>query len=113
MLLTNDQYRVALVVPESWTEFDARREEIQREIAKGFGEKKAKQIIKIIDYNWSDFAGETAVTVLVEGYRCLTWLVEINPELTITDIGEKVYPFDEEQRYPVQTVEQKLYFKRW
>ncbi len=40
MLLTDDQYRVALVVPESWTEFDARREEIQREIAENFNEKR-------------------------------------------------------------------------
>ena len=113
MLLTDDQYRVALVVPESWTEFDARREEIQHELAEKFSEKKAEQIVKIIDYNWADFAGETAVTVLVEGYQCLTWLVEINPELTVTDIGERVYPFDEEQRYPVQAIEQKLYFKRF
>lgn len=113
ILLTEGQYKMALVVPDSWTEFDARRGKIQQDLAKDFDEKVAEQIVKIIDYNWSDFAGEIAIIILVEGYSCLTWLVDINQELLVANIGERVYPFDSEKRYPVQAIEQKLSFKRF
>lgn len=66
--------------------------------------EKAEKIINIIDNNWSFFAEETAVLVEVEGCDCLTIVDEDD------NVNEIVYPFDENRIYPMQRIEQKLYF---
>lgn len=68
--------------------------------------EKAEKIINIIDNNWSFFAEETAVLVEVESYDCLTIVDEDD------NVNEIVCPFDENRIYPMQRIEQKLYFNR-
>ena len=55
---------------------------------------------------WSFFAEETAVLIEVESYDCLTIVDEDD------NVNEIVYPFDENRIYPMQRIEQKLYFNR-
>ena len=95
-------------VPDNWTDFDNERDELQQYIAEELDSgEKADKIINIIDNNWSFFAEEVAVLVEVEGYDCLTIVDEDD------DVNETVYPFDENRTYPMQRMEQKLYFKRY
>ena len=42
------------------------------------------------------------------------WFKKSNPnKLIVCDGNETVYPFDENRTYPMQKMEQKLYFKRY
>lgn len=101
-------YTEVIKVPDNWTDFDNERDELQQYIAEELdNNKKAEKIINIIDNNWSFFAEETAVLVVVEGYDCLAIVDEDG------DVNETVYPFDENRIYPMQRMEQKLYFKRY
>lgn len=101
-------YTEVIKVPDNWTDFDNQRDELQQYIAEELDNgKKAEKIIKIIDNNWSFFAEETAVLVVVEDYDCLTIVDEDG------NVNETVYPFDEKQTYYMQKIEQKLYFKRY
>lgn len=113
MLLTYDQYDFVTKVPDNWTDFDARREEIKTEIAKNLGNDKADKIVRIIESNWSDFAEEVAILIIVEGYFCLTWIAKSFDEFDAIEPGETVYPFDENRIYPIQAIEQKLSFRRF
>ena len=101
-------YTEIIKVPDAWTDFDNERDELQQYIAEKLDNgEKADKIINIIDNNWSFFAEETAVLVVVEGYDCLTIVDEDG------NVNETVYPFDEKQTYYMQKMEQKLYFKRY
>lgn len=110
MMLTNDQYEIAMRVPDNWTDFDAHYEDFKESLSSQFNENLADKILKIIDYNWSDFAEETAIVIEVEGTKCLTWITD---EFTPIGCAEKVFPFDEKQIYPQQIAEMKICFKRY
>ena len=101
-------YTEVIKVPDNWTDFDNERDELQQYIAEELDNgEKADKIINIIDNNWSFFAEEVAVLVEVEGYDCLTIVDEDD------NVNEMVYPFDKNRIYPMQKIEQKLYFKRY
>ena len=108
LYLLTDAIKMSFKVPDNWTDFDNERDELQQYIAEKLDNgEKADKIINIIDNNWSFFAEEVAVLVEVEGYDCLTIVDEDG------DVNETVYPFDENRIYPMQRMEQKLYFKRY
>ena len=108
LYLLTDAIKMSFKVPDNWTDFDNERDELQQYIAEKLDNgEKADKIINIIDNNWSFFAEEVAVLVEVEGYDCLTIVDEDG------DVNETVYPFDENRTYPMQRMEQKLYFKRY
>lgn len=110
MTLNYNQYEIAMQVPDCWTDFDAHYEDFKESLASQFNENLADKILKIIDYNWSDFAEETAIVIEVEGTKCLTWITD---EFTPIGCAEKVFPFDEKQIYPQQIAEMKICFKRY
>ena len=110
MTLNNNQYEFVLDVPKNWTDFDEHREDYREMLSSQFNENLADKILKIIDYNWSDFAEETAIVITVEGTKCLTWITD---EFTPIECAEKVFPFDEKQIYPMQMAEMKICFKRY
>ena len=110
MTLNNNQYEIAMQVPDNWTDFDEHREDYKEMLAWQFNENLADKILKIIDYNWSDFAEETAIVITVEGTKCLTWITD---EFTPIECAEKVFPFDENRIYPMQMEEMKICFKRY
>ena len=110
MTLNNNQYEFVLNVPENWSDFDEHREDYRKMLTSQFNENLADKILKIIDYNWSDFAEETAIVIEVEGTKCLTWITD---EFTPIECAEKVFPFDEKQIYPMQMAEMKICFKRY
>ena len=108
MTLNNNQYEIAMQVPDCWTDFDEHREDYRKMLTSQFNENLADKILKIIDYNWSDFAEETAMGSTVECTKCLTWITD---EFTPIECAEKVFPFDEERIYPMQMAEMKICFK--
>lgn len=110
MTLNNNQYEIVMQVPDCWTDFDERREDYRAMLTSRFNENLADKILKIIDWNWSDFAEETAIVIEVEGTKCLTWITD---EFTPIECAEKVFPFDEKQIYPMQMAEMKICFKRY
>lgn len=110
MMLNTNQYEIAMQVPDCWTDFDERREDYRAILTSRFNENFADKILKIIDWNWSDFAEETAIVITVEGTKCLTWITD---EFTPIECAEKVFPFDEKQIYPMQMAEMKICFKRY
>ena len=110
MILNNNQYEFVLNVPDNWTDFDEHREDYRAMLASQFNENLADKMLKIIDWNWSDFAEETAILIEVEGTKCLTWITD---EFTPIECAEKVFPFDEKQIYPMQMAEMKICFKRY
>ncbi len=110
MTLNNNQYEFVLNVPDNWTDFDEHREDYRAMLASQFNENLADKMLKIIDWNWSDFAEETAIVIEVEGTKCLTWITD---EFTPIECAEKVFPFDEKQIYPMQMAEMKICFKRY
>ena len=108
MLQNQNAIKMFFKVPDTWTDFDNQRDKLREEIAEKLdNNEKSEKIINIIDNNWSFFAEETAVLVEVEGYDCLTIVDEDG------NVNETVYPFDENRTYPMQKIEQKLYFKRY
>lgn len=109
MTLNNNQYEFVLNVPKNWTDFDEKRR-ILEDLTWKFNKDSAVKMLKIIDYNWPNFEGKTAIVITVEGTKCLTWITD---EFTPIECAEKVFPFDENQIYPMQTVEMKICFKRW
>lgn len=110
MLITNAQYQYVLQVPDNWADFNAKQEEFLDNLSWKFDKKTAEQILKIIDYNWSDFEGQTAILIIVEGYTCLTWITD---EFEPIECSEKVFAFDKNQIYPQQRAEMKICFKRY
>ncbi len=110
MTLNNNQYEFVLNVPDCWTDFNERRNYYKEILTLRFNENLADKILKIIDWNWSDFAEETAIVIDVEGTKCLTWITD---EFTPIECAEKVFPFDEKQIYPMQMAEMKICFKRY
>ena len=110
MTLNTNQYEFVLNVPDNWTDFDEHREDYRKMLTSQFNENLADKILKIIDWNWSDFAEETAIVITVEGTKCLTWITD---EFTPIECTEKVFPFDEKQIYPQQRAEMKICFKRY
>ena len=110
MMLNNNQYEIAMQVPDNWTDFDERRNDYREMLTSRFNKNLADKILKIIDWNWSDFAEETAIVIEVEGTKCLTWITD---EFTPIECAEKVFPFDENQIYPQQRAEMQICFKRY
>lgn len=110
MILNNNQYEFVFKVPDNWTDFDEHREDYRAMLSSQFNENLADKILKIIDWNWSDFAEETAIVITVEGTKCLTWITD---DFTPIECAEKVFPFDEKQIYPMQMAEMKICFKRY
>ena len=110
MILNNNQYEFVLNVPENWSDFDAKREKILEDLTWKFDRDSAVKIFRIIDWNWSDFEGKTAILITVEGTKCLTWITD---EFAPIECSERVYPFDEKQIYPQQRAEMQICFKRY
>lgn len=110
MTLNNNQYEFVLNVPENWSDFDEKRERIFEDLTWKFDKDSVEKMLKIIDYNWSDFEGKTAILIEVEGTKCLTWITD---DFTPIECAEKVFPFDEKQIYPQQRAEMKICFKRY
>ena len=110
MMLNNNQYEFVLNVPENWSDFDEKRDDYRVMLSSQFNANLADKILKIIEYNWSDFAEETAIVIEVEGTKCLTWITD---DFTPIECAEKVFPFDEKQIYPMQMAEMKICFKRY
>ena len=110
MILNNNQYEFVFNVPDNWSDFDAKREKVLEDLTWKFDRDSAVKIFRIIDWNWSDFEGKTAILITVEGTKCLTWITD---EFTPIECAEKVFPFDEKQIYPQQRAEMKICFKRW
>lgn len=86
MILNDNQYEIAMQVP-CWTDFDEQREGYREMLSSRFNENLADKILKIIEWNWSDFAQETAIVITVEGTKCLTWITD---EFTPIECAEKV-----------------------
>ena len=108
LYLLTDAIKMFFKVPDAWTDFDNERDKLREEIAEKLdNNEKAEKIINIIDNNWFFFAEEVAALIEVEGYDCLTIVDEDD------NVNETVYPFDEHRTYPMQKIEQKLYFKRY
>ena len=99
MILNDNQYELAMQVPDNWVDFDNHREDYKEILTSRFNENLADKILKIIDWNWSDFAEETAIVITVE--------------FTPIECAEKVFPFDEKQIYPQQRAEMQICFKRY
>lgn len=110
MMLNNNQYEIAMQVPSNWSAFAVDYEDFKESLSSQFNEVIADKILKIINCNWSDFEGETAIVITVEGTKCLTWITN---EFTPIECAEKVYPFDEKQIYPQQRAEMQICFKRY
>lgn len=110
MTLNNNQYEFALNVPENWSDFDEKRDDYRVMLSSQFNANLADKILKIIEWNWSDFAEKTAIVITVEGTKCLTWITD---EFTPIECAEKVFPFDENRIYPMQMAEMKICFKRY
>ena len=110
MTLNNNQYEFVLNVPENWSEYDEKRERILEELTGKFYKDSAVKMLKIIDWNWSDFECKTVILIKVEGTKCLTWITD---EFTLIECAEKVFPFDEKQIYPQQRAEMQICFKRY
>ena len=104
-----DLYELAMQVPDSWTDFNNNRDRYKELLSWRFNENLANKILKIISQNWSDFAGEAAIVIIIEGTKCLTWITN---EFAPVECAEKVFPFDEKQIYPMQMAEMKICFKR-
>lgn len=110
MILTKYQYEHAIDVPEDWKDFDKYKEHFLLSLTYKFNERLAEKILKIINYNWSDFWGQTAIVIEVEGTKCLTWITD---DFTPIECSEKVFPFDEIRIYPQQRAEMQICFKRY
>lgn len=50
------------------------------------------------------------IVIRVEEYYCIAFITD---EFTPIEVSEKVVPFDSEKVYPLQCLEQKVYFKRF
>ena len=50
------------------------------------------------------------IVIRVESYNCIAFITD---EFTPIEVSEKVVPFDSEKVYPLQCLEQKVYFKRF
>ena len=92
-----DLHEPAMEVPDNWTDFDNNRDHYKELLCCRFNENLADKILKIISQNWSDFVGETAIVITVEGTKCLTWITD---EFTPVECSEKVFPFDEKANLP-------------
>lgn len=110
MLLKDYQYEHAIEVPEDWDILDKEEVQIKELLGYRFGEVKADKIYGIICNNFSNFSGRDTVVITVEGYNCLAIVTD---EFTPIEISDLVYPFDDNTTYPMQMLEQKLYFKRY
>ena len=110
MILNTNQYEFVLNVPDNWTDFDEHREDYRAMLVSQFNENLADKMLKIINWNWTVFAEETAILIEVEGTKCLTWITD---EFAPIECAEKVFPFDEKQIYPMQMVEMNICFKRY
>ena len=69
MILNNNQYEFVFNVPDNWSDFDAKREKILEDLTWKFDRDSAVKIFRIIDWNWSDFEGKTAILITVEGTK--------------------------------------------
>ena len=110
MTLNNNQYEIAMQVPDCWTDFDEHREDYRKMLTSQFNENLADKLLKIIEWNWSAFAAETAIVITGESTKRLTWITD---EFTPIECAEKVFPFDENRIYPMQMAEMKICFKRY
>ena len=111
MLLKYYQYEHAVDVPfEGWSKFDKDKDKIIESLEYHFGRAKAEKIYKIINANWNSFEGHEAVVIKVEDYDCLAIVTD---EFTPIEISDFIYPFDNETIYPMQMLDNKLYFKTY
>lgn len=110
MILENNEYTFAISVPEDWEEFDENGYTMQVILESRFTQQEAEAIMSIIESHFSDFAGEDAIVIEVEGYKCLTYITD---EFTPIECSDKVFPFEERKTYPMQFIEKKINFKRW
>ena len=110
MTLNNNEYTFAISVPEDWSDFDERRGYMQAILESRFTKPEAEAIMNIIESRWPDFAGNDAIVIEVEGYKCLTYTTD---EFTPIECADKVFPFEGSRTYPMQFIEKKISFKRY
>ena len=79
-------------------------------------EQMKKVIERALDYARNNLTDGYAkddddfVVITVEGYYCIT--LGQNQFIPLT-INPRVFPFDNERIYPMQEIEQKIYFKQY
>lgn len=110
MILNDNEYTYATTVPDKWSEFDTDREIFREQLESRFAKPETEAILNIIESRWSDFVGETAIVIEVEGCKCLTYITD---EFTPIECADKVFPFEGSRAYPMQFIEKKISFKRW
>lgn len=65
---------------------------------------------KTIKDRLGDLIGYEVVEIDIDGYKCITKRLNNEDE---QEISEKVYPYDENRRYPMQEIEAVYSFKRY
>lgn len=65
---------------------------------------------KTIKDRLGDLIGYEVVEIEIDGYKCITKRLNNEDE---KEISEKVYPYDENKRYPMQEIEAVYSFKRY
>ena len=60
--------------------------------------------------NGWDKPDDDFIVINVEGYPCIALVID---EFDPIDICTRVFPFDSERIYPMQEIEQKVYFKTY
>lgn len=66
--------------------------------------------LKTIKNRLGDLIGYEVVEIEIEGYKCITKRIDKENE---QEISEKVYPYDENRRYPMQEIQAVYSFKRF
>ena len=66
--------------------------------------------LKTVKNRLGDLIGYEVVEIEIEGYKCITKRIDKEDE---QEISEKVYPFDENRRYPMQEIQAVYSFKRY
>ena len=70
-------------------------------------------VVRAVNYarEWfPDAEDDEFIVIKVEGYYCIAFITDV---FTPIEVSEKVVPFDSEKVYPLQCLEQKVYFKRF
>lgn len=66
--------------------------------------------LKTVKSRLGDLIGYEVVEIEIEGYKCITKRIDKKDE---QEISEKVYPYDENRRYPMQEIQAVYSFKRY
>ena len=76
-------------------------------------EQERAVVVRAVNYarGWfPDAEDDDFIVIRVESFYCIAFITD---EFTPIEVSEKVVPFDSEKVYPLQCLEQKVYFKRF